>query len=162
MATEGPIRPLSASISGRGRDSSTSVFMANWGPDGRPPQLTLPQDSEADLWGGAQTPPGKPGEGVSMVIPPHSLPREPGLTGSQLQLLRGEVMGGRGIAQRWGKGPPLIPPSQTLVRLQMADGPPSPADGPPSPISMTKAGRGLHTRPWSLLQLRGWVPPGPG
>ena len=58
--------------------------------------------------------------GVSMATPP----REPGLAESQLQLLRGEVVGGRGIAQRWGRGSPLIPPSQTLIRLQMADGPP--------------------------------------
>lgn len=72
----GTIRPLSASTPGRGRDSGTSVPMANWGPDGHPPQPSLPQGSGADLWGGAQTPTGKPREGVSMVIPcnPHGLP----------------------------------------------------------------------------------------
>lgn len=63
------------------------------------------------------------------------LPRDSGLTGSQLQLLKGE--GPRGTH-------PLIPPSQALIRLQMADGP------RPSPTSMTKAGRGLPIRPWSL------------
>lgn len=86
--------------------------MANWGPDGHPPQPTLPQDSEADLWGGAQTPPGKPGEGVSMVIPTPPLPREPGLAGSQLQLLRGEVMAGEGHCTKVGEGPtpnPTLP-----------------------------------------------------
>lgn len=62
--------------------------------------------------------------------------------------------GGRGIAQRWGRGSPLIPPSQTLIRLQMADGP------PPLSISMTKArGGAAHQTLVTLLLPMGWLPP---
>lgn len=60
-----------------------------------------------------------------MVIPcnPHGLPGTWACRVPAAAAERGGH-GARGIVQRWGKGPPLIPPSQTLVRLQMADGPP--------------------------------------
>jgi hypothetical protein len=67
---------------------------------------------------------------VSMATPP---PRDPGIPGSQLQLLRGEV----------GGGAAPIPPSQALIRLQLAV-------GPPHPISRTKAGREPPVESWSL------------
>lgn len=85
--------------------------MPNWGPDGHPPQPTLPQDSEADLWGGAQTPPGKPGEGVSMVISP---PPSQGTWARRVPAAAAERggHGGEGHCTKVGEGPtpnPTLP-----------------------------------------------------
>lgn len=119
--------------------------MASWGPDGSATGPPAPRVQE-QICGVEPRHSRQPRERGFHGNPP---PRELGLPGSQLQLLRGEVLGGGGgIAQRWGSGPPLIPPSQTLIRLQMADG------SHPSPISLTKAGRGLPTGPVGRYLLR--------
>lgn len=125
-------------------DSHTSVPMANWGPDGCP---TGPPSSRVQ-------------EQICGVEPRHSRqPRERGFHGNppppqgtwapRVPAAAAERggRGGRGIAQRWRSGPPLIPPSQTLIRLQMADG------SPPFPHFPNKGREGAaHWTPVTLSQ----------
>lgn len=119
--------------------------MTNWGPDGHPPP-GLPRGPGADLKGGAQTPPGKLERGVSMVISPkgtlaHMVPAAAAEKGGH---------GGWGIVQRWGRGHSSLPPPQSLIRFQMADG--------PHPLFQDKDSAGVSP----CCPGHSVLPPGPG
>lgn len=103
-----------APASGEGRDSCTSFPRVNWEPDRHPLSQASPRIQEQICGGGARYPQVNLERGVSMAIPPGNL--LPGPSCSCLEVW--------GIAQRWRRGSPLIPPSQILIRFQMADGPP--------------------------------------
>lgn len=131
MPMEGPIRSRPHPPPQREEEEIPPPLFSErtGGQMGAPPPSASPKVPEQICGAESRHPQANRERGVSMAIPPQ------GTWASRVPAAAAERggCGGRGIAQRWGRGSPLIPPSQTLIRLQMADGP------PPLSISMTKA-----------------------
>lgn len=131
----------------RERKIPTPLFLWRTGGQMGAPRAHLPPGFRSRFVGWSPDTPGNLERGVAMATPPPPPPQ--GTWAPRVPAAAAERggRGGRGIAQRWRSGPPLIPPSQTLIRLQMADG------SPPFPHFPNKGREGAaHWTPVTLSQ----------